>query len=290
MQVPVLEEHTFLRTVINGAQRRFQECLAIVENAPFPSMRTRKLPISGISRLVNQSVASKIRSKIAFQPLRQEDAEKLDTAITRRVQQYYDWVFKIASKLLCLPLEEHGFDFISVASLNRTELIVGQQRDLNHRNQGVRDLAQITLADLQCSYNHCRWPLQPGGLSLGPLSMAHKHFPITLIELCKQLTALKVSIFPTCQDYIYSGDVGIKHLLWSRQIKGDVSHSLRSLADNQILTLAELSDGPVNAVAFKVNQYLGTLRTKDQMIVILHGKPLAQFVNGPADSLLPRDL
>jgi hypothetical protein len=44
-----------------------------------------------------------------------------------------------------LTLENHGFEFPSIADINTAIAIKGIHRDLNHRLEGIRLAAQITL-------------------------------------------------------------------------------------------------------------------------------------------------
>ncbi|KAK4703482.1 hypothetical protein P7C70_g2734, partial [Phenoliferia sp. Uapishka_3] len=289
--VKVVKDYTFLRTDVNNATLRYQECLAIVENAVIPAMETQRLPQSAVIKVIEQTIISKLRAKVAYQPLRQADAIKLDAAVTRRVQKYFDWVFPLASQILSVPLRDHGFGITSMAAINRTELVTGLLRDLNHHLEPYRKMAQITLADLQCTFNHCRHPLTPGGLSIGPLSKMHKYFPVAWVEAIKELTTMKLSIWQTDQQFIGEGNVALKHVVWMREPKGEFGTSLRCLEGKGVFTLrdATSANGPVNSQRYEYNEDLGTVATAKVMGRFLQHKDLTAFVNGPAELMVPRE-
>ncbi|KAK4703706.1 hypothetical protein P7C70_g2510, partial [Phenoliferia sp. Uapishka_3] len=288
--VQVVKDYTFLRTDVNNAKLRFQECLAIVENATIPAMETQRLRLSAVLKVVEQTIVSRLRAKINYQPLQQEHAARLDAAIAKRVRQYFDWVFPLANGLLSTPMQFHGFGLTSIAAINRIELVTGLLRDLNHHLEPYRKMAHITLSDLQCGFNHCRHPLKPGGLAVGRRRKIQEAFPVAWIEAVKQISIMGLSIWHTRQDFIGQGDVGLKHLVWSREPKKQFTSSLLSLEREGVYNLQDAcaGDGNINPEKFAYNEDVGTAATARTMGKYLQGKNLSMFVNGPPELIKPR--
>ena len=130
--VTVVTSHMeFLRVATNDPHQQFLRIRDLVDSFDFPQLY-RRLPLTLLRRLIVQRLVSKIRPRLAFQPLLRADADMLDTAIAHKVHDYLRFPFPFNSTLLSLPLQLHGFDFPSVARLNACAAVTGLLRDLNH--------------------------------------------------------------------------------------------------------------------------------------------------------------
>src|ERR1700747_2525616 len=148
----------FLRVATNDPRQQFLRIRDIVDSFDFPVLYHR-LPFTLLRCLVIQRLVSKIRPRLAFQPLLRSDAASIDTAIVHKVHCYLRFPFAFNSTLLSLPFHLHGFDFPSISRLNNCAALQGLLRDLNHHLPLFRDMASISLADWTCSFAHCHSPL-----------------------------------------------------------------------------------------------------------------------------------
>ncbi|KAK4703868.1 hypothetical protein P7C70_g2343, partial [Phenoliferia sp. Uapishka_3] len=287
--VNIVKEFYLGRTWINDPKKRFQDCLAVVANCVIPAMETRKLPISSVIKVVEQKIIWVLRAKMTLQPLRQDDADKLDGAITSRIQKYMGWVYPVEGHFLSLPLKNQGFGLTSPARINQELLLEGVRRDLNHHLAPYRIMAQITYADMECGYNGCRSPFSAPYLGVHGNSNAAKDFPQAWTEAVKLLKTTNFSIQQTDQGFIGRGDVGLNHLLWSRETKGDVQHALKSFGDLGFKTLAEISQGPVTPSRFLLIPHIGTALARNILTKLLHNKSLYRFATGEYELLYSAD-
>jgi hypothetical protein len=76
--VSVVGDHMeFLRVATNDPHRQFLRIRDIVDSFQFPVLHCR-LPFTLLRQLVIQRLVSKIRPRLAFQPLLRSDAEQVD--------------------------------------------------------------------------------------------------------------------------------------------------------------------------------------------------------------------
>ena len=152
--VTVVTNHMeFLRVVTNDPRQQFRRLRDIVDSFDFPHLY-RRLPLTLLRRLIVQRLISRIRPRLAFQPLLRAHAVSLDTAIAHKVHQYLRFPFAFSSTLITLPLSLHCFAFPSVARLNDCAAVTGLLHDLNRHVPLFSHMARITLADWTCSAAH----------------------------------------------------------------------------------------------------------------------------------------
>ncbi|KAK4695423.1 hypothetical protein P7C70_g8552, partial [Phenoliferia sp. Uapishka_3] len=288
--VNIVPEFYLCRTWINDAKKCVQDCAAVVANCLIPALTTKKLPISTVLKVVEQKMVGVIRAKMTFQPLKQDDAATLDGTITERVRKYMGWTYPVEGTFLSLPLKNHGFGLSSPARINQELLVEGVRRDLNRHLAPYSKMAQITFADLQCSYNDCKNPFEGNHMGMRGNSNAYKHFPHAWTETVKLLGATGFSIQQTDQSFIGTGDVGTAHLLWSRGGKGEVQTTLRNLNHLGLTKLRHISQGKVDARRFLLTPHIGTALTRITLVRLLHNQPLYRFATGRREFLLTADL
>jgi len=212
-EVSVVSDHMeFLRVATNDPHRQFHRIQDIVDAFDFPVLY-RRLPFTLLRRLIIQRLVSKIRPRLAFQPLLRADAQAIDRQIAHKVHNYLRFPFPFNPQLLCLPFDLHGFDFPSIARLNDSAAILGLLRDLNHHLPLFRDLAHITLADWTCSLAHCHSPLYTTSPSFhhNYARLSHK-LPTSWIIAHSVMRDLNLSIHDTDLSYLLSGQVSLQHL------------------------------------------------------------------------------
>ncbi|KAF5367841.1 hypothetical protein D9615_010570 [Tricholomella constricta] len=211
--VRVTTSHTvFLRVPIDKPELHFQHLLDIVSDFNFPLLH-RRLPLTALRRLISQCLISKIRPLLAFQPLTEELARKLDLAIAHKVHEYLGFPFQFNSLLLFTPLSLRGFDFPSVVLLNSALAASGVQRDLNHHIHPFRQMALVTLGDWSCQLNGCVSPFAASR----PLRHPSPHYtakqiPVAWVVARSVLANLHISLLSTDHSHILNGSVNILHL------------------------------------------------------------------------------
>ncbi|KAG2350192.1 hypothetical protein BDR05DRAFT_954295 [Suillus weaverae] len=210
--VHVVTKHTeFLRVRVNDPEHQYQHLDGIVSSFQLPDLPTR-LPLTALRRLISQTLISRIRPRLAFQPITAAQAHKLDLRVAHIVHHYLRFPFPFHSGLLSLPLALFGLDFPSITRLNAAAAIVGLQRDLNHPIKSFREMARITLTDWSCVLNSCRYPLAKP-YPQRSFVHARKKLPWAWILAHKTLQALDSSFVPTDQSSLLHGEIGISHIL-----------------------------------------------------------------------------
>ncbi|KAF9027240.1 hypothetical protein BDZ89DRAFT_952296, partial [Hymenopellis radicata] len=209
-EVAVVSDNVeLLRVTVNDPVTQAQALEQIIVTTEFPPLR-RRMPLTLIRRVVSQCIISRLRPKLAFQPISDHDATRLDRLLARRIHEHLRGVFPFNSALLSLPLDLWGFDWPSVARLNRTVAVTGMLRDLNHHLPSFRNMAQITMADWTCSLNSCCFPLRPQ-LSAAAF-MSTKSLPFLWRLAYNTLSLLDVSVRPTDVSFLHSGTVSLRHV------------------------------------------------------------------------------
>ena len=214
--VPLVpNELDFLRVKINNPSYRFRELHDFIEAFTLPKF-VGPTPITLIRKIAMQSIASRARALLSFQPITDTDALKLDRSIASKVHSAsgFPWIFN--TEIATLPVSLHGFDFPSIRRINASIAVDGLARDLNHHIPAYRNMALITLADWTCSLNNCVHPLAEPGISKDFSRRTHFNtIPAAWIIAQKEMGSMKppLCLLPTDQCYILKGDVSISHCL-----------------------------------------------------------------------------
>ena len=208
-------ELDFLRVKINNPSYRFRELHDFIEAFTLPKF-VGPTPITLIRKIAMQSIASRARALLSFQPITDTDALKLDRSIASKVHSAsgFPWIFN--TEIATLPVSLHGFDFPSIRRINASIAVDGLARDLNHHIPAYRNMALITLADWTCSLNNCVHPLAEPGISKDFSRRTHFNtIPAAWIIAQKEMGSMKppLCLLPTDQCHILKGDVSISHCL-----------------------------------------------------------------------------
>ncbi|KAG2340633.1 hypothetical protein BDR05DRAFT_1034772, partial [Suillus weaverae] len=199
----------FLRVRVNDPEHQYQHLDGILSSFQLPDLPTR-LPLTAIRRIICQTLISRIRPRLAFQPITPAQAQKLDLHIAHIVHHYLCFPFTFHSGLLSLPVALFGFDFPSITCLNASAAVVGLQRDLNHPITAFREMARITLTDWSCMLNSCRYPLADCRWSF---VHAQAHLPWAWILAQETLLHISSAVIPTDQTSLLEGHINISHIL-----------------------------------------------------------------------------
>ena len=214
--VPLIQnEIEFLRVKIDNPSHRFLELKDFIDAFTFPKF-VGPTPITLIRKIVMQSIASRARALLTFQPITEADALKLDRLIAAKVHTIsgFPWVFN--SEIATLPVSLHGFDFPSIHRINASIAVDGLARDLNHHIPAYCNMARITLADWTCSINDCVNPLAGIGIHKDFSRRLQYHtIPAAWIIAQKHMGYLKspLHLCSTDLSHILNGDVSISHFL-----------------------------------------------------------------------------
>ncbi|KAH6902105.1 hypothetical protein BKA70DRAFT_1113294 [Coprinopsis sp. MPI-PUGE-AT-0042] len=210
--VPVERDHTtFLRVPINRPDLQASHIRDLIENFSFPPTYS-PLPITALRRIISQSLISKIRPLLSFQPLLRTDAECLDHLLASKVHSYLHMPFRFKTDVLTAPLSSWGLDFPSISRLNDTTIVQGFLRDLNHPNQPFFEISNITLADWSCQLRNCHSPFSQPLPRLIRTARLRAFIPSSWIaaqDLCRR------SNWPLKdlnQGFFWTGNVGLPHL------------------------------------------------------------------------------
>ena len=141
-----------------------------------------------------------------------------------KVHQYFSFPFMASSDIHHLPISYHGFSFVSISWLNDTSAVSGVLHNLNHHVPLFYKMAQIMIADWQCSLSQCVFPFSSFGLEH---SFHLSCIPIPMLFLLAHhvLCVLKLNILPSDQSFILNGVVSLLHL--AKQVPNSLISSLR---------------------------------------------------------------
>jgi hypothetical protein len=163
-----------------------------------------------------QSIASRARALLTFQPIIDTDALKLDRLIASKVHEIsgLPWIFN--TEIATLPVSLHGFEFPSIRRINASIAVDGLARDLNHHITAYRNMALITLADWTCHINECIDPLvEPGILKNFSRRLQFNTIPAAWIIAQKVMGSFKppLRLCSTDQSHLLNGEVSLSHCL-----------------------------------------------------------------------------
>ncbi|KAF9028044.1 hypothetical protein BDZ89DRAFT_1066395, partial [Hymenopellis radicata] len=245
-QLSVVHSHVeLLRVAVNDPGKQAQLLEQLILTTDLPPLR-RRMPMTLIRRVISQRIISRVRPRLAFQPISDQDATRLDHILAKRVHEHLRGVFPFNSLLLTLPLNMWGFEWPSIARLNRTVAVSGMLRDLNHHVPSFRNMALITMADWTCLLNSCRFPLRPRPQSTMCLRSASLPFAWRLAQ--DTITMLGISVRSTDLSFFSGGDVALSHI--HRMLDTDHPQSLShrvitNLASAGITLLKHVAQNPL---------------------------------------------
>jgi hypothetical protein len=173
-------------------------------------------PITLIRKIAMQSIASRARALLSFQPITDNDALKLDRLVAAKVHAVsgFPWIFN--TEIATLPISLHVFEFPSICRINTSIAVDGLACDLNHHILAYCNMALITLADWTCSINDCIYPLAEPGINKAFSRRMHSNtIPLAWIVAQKEMGTMKLPLclLPTNQCHILKGDVSVSHCL-----------------------------------------------------------------------------
>src|SRR5258708_7955845 len=116
-----------------------------------------------------------------------------------------------SSEILHLPISHHGFRFASISHFNDAAAVSGVIQDLNHHIPLFCNMAQITIADWQCSITKCIFPFSPEGMRFS-YHLSSPSIPIFFTLAHCVLHSLKLNIVPSDQSSIMRGEISLIHL------------------------------------------------------------------------------
>jgi Reverse transcriptase (RNA-dependent DNA polymerase) len=305
--VPLIpNELDFLRVKINNPANRFRELQDFIEAFNFPKF-VGPTPITLIRKIVMQSIASRARALLSFQPVSDTDAIKLDRFVAAKVHAIsgFPWIFN--SEIATLPVSLHGSEFPSIRRINASIAVDGLARDLNHHIISYRNMALITLADWTCTLNNCINPLvEPGILKNFSRRMHFNTIPAAWIIAQKEMGNMKppLSLHSTDQSHILNGDVSISHV--TKILKtydndtpsGSSSYSLRKSGIRLVSQLGVWRpiDLTLKFIPHTLNEILRTFpsltsagrKNLNKITLTLSHSTINMFSSGSADLLVPR--
>ncbi|KAG6876553.1 hypothetical protein C0992_012457 [Termitomyces sp. T32_za158] len=209
--VLVVTSHTtFLRILIDQPDLHFATLRDIMMTFDFPLLHKR-LPITALHRIVTQGLISKLRPRLALQPLSPKHASRLDTLLADKIHCYLGFPFRFPTHILFLPVSDRGFGFPSVSALNNALAVAGLHRDLNHHQPAFKSIAAISIADWTCQYNSCNDPLQLPGLHYVH-ACQYKFLPHAWITAQEALRQLRLYLIHTDVSDILIVQVALLHL------------------------------------------------------------------------------
>jgi Reverse transcriptase (RNA-dependent DNA polymerase) len=307
--VPLIpNELDFLRVKINNPAYRFRELQDFIEAFTFPKF-IGPTPITLIRKIAMQSIASRARALLSFQPISDNDALKLDRLVAAKAHAIsgFPWIFN--SEIATLPVSLHGSEFPSIRRINASIAVDGLARDLNHHITSYRNMALITLADWTCSMNNCINPLaEPGILKNFSRRMHFNTIPAAWIIAQKEMGSMKppLCLHSTDQSHILNGDVSISHTLKilksfdNAAPSGSSSYSLRTMGIRLVNQIGVWQ--PLNLSLkfnpFSINHIQSTShvlsnaakKNLNKITIALSHSDIYMFSSGSADLLLPRSL
>lgn len=168
---------------------------------------------------------------LALQPIKHEEAEKLDKKITAKIHDLLGFPFRPNSDILMLPVKAMGFKFPSIAKINMALAVEGIARDLNHHIYSYQSMARITMADWACSINGCKSPLDDVGIRYN-FTRYWSKIPGAWIVGQQGMNQVNLKLWKTDQSFITRGEISLSHLFNLMHSNSEVSalgHMWKSL-------------------------------------------------------------
>jgi hypothetical protein len=254
-----------------------------------------------------QSIASRARALLTFQPVTDADALKLDKLIAAKVHALsgFPWIFN--TLIATLPVSLHGFEFPSIQRINTSIAVDGLACDLNHHIAAYRHMALITLADWTCHINDCINPLVEPGINKDFVRRLPFHtIPAAWVIVQKVMGSIKppLRLCSTDQSHILNGDVSISHCLKLLKTRnnsspsGTAAYSLRTAGFTLINQLGYwfLTNHSFKFIPYNLNDILPSLKKPsiafksnwNNIIHALSNSNIEWLFFGSIDLLIPR--
>ena len=162
-----------------------------------------------IRRIINQLLISKLHAQITLHPITPSHASSLEPPKFMHI-----FLFLMpSSEILHLPISHHGFQFASISHFNDAAAVSSVIQDLNHHIPLFCNMAQITIADWQCSITKCIFPFSPEAMHFS-YHLSCPSIPIFFTLAHCVLHSLKLNIVPSDQSSIMRGEISLIHLAW----------------------------------------------------------------------------
>ena len=306
-EVPLIsDELEFLRVKVDNHSHRYHELRDLIEGFTFPKF-VGPTPITLIRKIAMQSIASRSRALLTFQPITDSDAFKLDKLVASKVHAMSGFPWAFNTEIATLPVSLHGFDFPSIRRINASIAVDGLSRDLNHHILAYRTMALITLADWTCHINDCINPLVEPGL-LKDFSRRHRSHTIPAAWIIAQKTMGSMNpplrLCSTDLSHIIKGEVSVSHSL--KLLKphdnacpsGSAAYSLRTAGFKLVKQLGRWTslNHTLVFVPYTIDYQLPMFRklttatrmNLQKVTLALSNSTIDSFYFGSTDLLIPR--
>ena len=242
--VPVITNKLeFLCTKVDDPGSHFQALKEFIEEFKFPKLVV-KTPITLLWKIIAECIVSCCRALLSLQPVKQDQAIKLDHLIASKVHEALSFSYRAMTSILTLPLSLHGMGFPSIEQINAGLSIDRPNCDLKHHIPVYHNIARLTLADWTCSINSCTYPLDGKGLNQ---NFTHycKCIPTAWIIVQQYMGSneLRLALRHTDISYISSGDIAISHVLnlaKGQSIAVPDGHAMQSITSKGIRLLKDV--------------------------------------------------
>ncbi|KAF8332738.1 uncharacterized protein EI90DRAFT_3122472 [Cantharellus anzutake] len=207
--VPTCTDHiNFLKVPINDPTSHFKFLSSLISNFKFPKCNP---PITVLRKIINQVLISKIRAHLSLHQVSPTSANSLQSQISLLLHSQLPFPFPPSLDIVCLLTSNFGLGITSIRHLNKSLALCGLLRDLNHHIPVFRKMALISMADWQCAYCHCIFPLSSAGLSYN-FASHHCSLPFHFTLAQRTLKDLGLQVHPSDQSYLVSGNVSLSHI------------------------------------------------------------------------------
>ena len=203
-----------------------------------------KTPIILLWKIVAQCIVSHCCALLSLQPVKQDQAIKLDHFIASKVHEALGFPYQATTLILTLPLSLHGMGFPSIEWINAGLSIDRLNRDLKHHIPAYCDIVRLTLTDWMCSINNCTYPLDGKGLNQN-FTHYWKRIPTASIIVQQYMGSneLRLALRRTNVSYISSSDIVILHVLnvaKGQSIAVPDGHTMQSITSKGIRLLKDV--------------------------------------------------
>jgi hypothetical protein len=143
------QNREFLRTPINDPRQQERNIDTIIRSFTFPRPGG-KLPMTALRKIANMTLSPKIESRLQLHPVTLKGAERLSSAISVKIRDYYGMPYATTPSILATQLDNGGFDFPNIPRMNAKWSISALHRQLNSQNRQVRETYAIIHSTFQC--------------------------------------------------------------------------------------------------------------------------------------------